>query len=169
MEENDYSPEQKDQDFYDDLTLYNVAGKGRRFANHIIDVLGMYILAFLIGCTSLFIEMLLDVDSTSWLDNLDKGGEWVLGLAILLSYYLFFEGIFHITPGKLVTRTIIVTKDGYKPSFSDILFRTLWRIVPFEAFSFLGEEGIGWHDSQTKTRVVDKRSYIAPKNGHKSI
>jgi uncharacterized RDD family membrane protein YckC len=32
-------------------------------------------------------------------------------------------------------------------------------MIPFEAFSFLGDEGRGWHDSLAKTVVVDVKKY----------
>jgi uncharacterized RDD family membrane protein YckC len=49
----------------------------------------------------------------------------------------------------------VVLHDGSKPEFTDILKRTLSRILPFEQFSFIGKESTGWHDSISKTYVVD--------------
>ena len=75
---------------------------------------------------------------------------------VLIVFYVFFEGVFSATPGKMLTRTRVVSLDGSKPSFGQVLGRTLTRFVPFEAFSFLGS-GSGWHDRWPKTRVVRKR------------
>jgi uncharacterized RDD family membrane protein YckC len=36
-------------------------------------------------------------------------------------------------------------------------------LIPFEQFSFFGEDGKGWHDSISKTYVVDIAKYEAKK------
>ena len=43
---------------------------------------------------------------------------------------------------------------GGRPSTAQVLGRTLCRIIPFEAFSFLGTPPKGWHDVIPKTMVV---------------
>lgn len=45
--------------------------------------------------------------------------------------------------------------DGSKPKFDEILIRALCRLIPLNAFSFLGDLGKGWHDTLSKTYVVD--------------
>jgi len=50
--------------------------------------------------------------------------------------------------------------DGNKPSFGLILGRSLSRIIPFDALSFLGANAIGWHDTISKTRVIKKGSIV---------
>jgi uncharacterized RDD family membrane protein YckC len=111
-----------------------------RLANLAID----YVL-FMVACFALgFIVALL-------------GAPELVGLLtwpVMIGYYLFFEGIFNSTPGKMITRTRVVTIQGGKPSFGQIFGRTLSRFVPFEAFSFLGAGATGWHDRWTGTRVV---------------
>lgn len=47
------------------------------------------------------------------------------------------------TIGKYITKTIVVMEDGSKPKASDIVLRSLCRLIPFDAFSFLGTEGKG--------------------------
>ena len=83
-----------------------------------------------------------------------EGDETLVGLCILFIYYLFFEGVFGKTIGKMITKTKVISINGDAPDFSDIIGRTLCRFIPFEAFSYLGESGIGWHDSISKTLVV---------------
>jgi uncharacterized RDD family membrane protein YckC len=61
--------------------------------------------------------------------------------------------------GKYITNTKILTEEGQKPEVDKILYRTLSRMIPFEAFSFFGEAGRGWHDSISKTVVVDLSKY----------
>lgn len=77
-----------------------------------------------------------------------------IGLGVLVGYYTVMEGVFGVTIGKLITRTKVVTEDGSKPGFGMALGRSLCRMIPFEAFSFLGRESRGWHDSITKSYVV---------------
>ncbi len=71
-------------------------------------------------------------------------------------YYMVFETAFGWTPGKLVTGTRVVRCDGSKPSAGDVARRTLIRLVPINALSFLFSEPSGWHDVWTDTRVVRK-------------
>jgi uncharacterized RDD family membrane protein YckC len=89
---------------------------------------------------------------------LRKVPNFVLGLTLMLAYYCFFEGIWARTPGKLVLGTVVVGQQGDKPGFGQVVGRTLCRFIPFEAFSFFGEEG--WHDSIPKTQVVLVRSPV---------
>jgi uncharacterized RDD family membrane protein YckC len=68
-----------------------------------------------------------------------------------------FEGTMARTPGKWIIGTRVVNVDGRAPTFQQIVVRSFSRVVPLEAFSFLGG-GRGWHDSWSKTRVVRTRS-----------
>jgi uncharacterized RDD family membrane protein YckC len=78
----------------------------------------------------------------------------LVGIEAMFLYYLFFEGVFARTPGKLVTGTRVVARDGAKPRFRQIVGRTFARLVPFEPFSFLTSARTGWHDDWSGTRVV---------------
>lgn len=69
-----------------------------------------------------------------------------------LIYYPFFETIFGTTPGKIFTETRVITANGNKPTFINILGRTFARFIPFEPFSFFGK--LGWHDGLSNTQVV---------------
>ena len=70
-------------------------------------------------------------------------------------YWILSEYFFGKTPAKFLTKTKVVTKFGTKPSFWTIVGRTLCRLIPFEAFSFLGSRPVGWHDSISGTLVVN--------------
>lgn len=115
------------------------ATQGQRFTNLLIDYFCFFALCFVLG----------GVIAVIGRPELAKLVSW----PVMIGYYLFFEGIFNATPGKLVTRTRVVGRDGGKPSFGQILGRTFSRFVPFEAFSFLGGNS-GWHDRWSNTRVV---------------
>jgi len=84
---------------------------------------------------------------------------YLINLIVLFVYYFAAEATTGMTVGKVVTQTKVVTIDGDKPTTRTFFFRTLWRIVPFEAFSWLGYAG--WHDTQTNTMVVS-RNFAQP-------
>ncbi len=75
---------------------------------------------------------------------------------IMVLYYLFFEGIFKRSPGKWITMTKVINNNGGKPSFFQILIRTLFRLLlifDWVAFPFLNENAL--HDFISKTKVVE--------------
>lgn|SRR5688572_3962277 len=115
------------------------ASQGQRFANLLIDYFCYFVVCFVLGGVLGFMDRAEFADFISW--------------PVMIGYYVFFEGVLHATPGKMVTRTRVVALDGGKPSLGQVFGRTLLRFVPFEAFSFLGS-GSGWHDRWSKTRVV---------------
>ncbi len=73
-------------------------------------------------------------------------------------YYLLLEHYGQITIGKLITKTMVVDEMGYEPSFSESLYRTLSRFIPFEAFSCLRKPSRGWHDTLSGTYVIERRN-----------
>ncbi len=98
---------------------------------------------------------------------------FVLFLVTFGLYFLVFESVFNRTPAKFLTGTVVVTDDFQKPTFLQILGRTLSRFVPVDALTFMGSEASGWHDRWSGTRVViksslDSEAALAPENGHVS-
>ncbi len=135
------------EDKYQDPELY-LASTGLRFANYILDRIGMYI------CLFAFF-LLIDLLGGTSLESDDPSGiEVILMFAIMLGYWVIPEYVWGKTPAKFLTRTRVVTVKGEKPTFMTIVGRTLCRLIPFEPFSFLGNKPVGWHDSIPKTRVV---------------
>ncbi len=126
----------------------HLADSGIRFLNYILDTIGMYAFIF-------FVIYLLS-ESFSLGFYLETSDSPLLLLLYLLmpAYWVIFEHFFQKTPAKFLTKTKVVTINGYKPSFWNIVGRTLCRFIPFEQFSFLGSTPVGWHDSISKTRVV---------------
>lgn len=142
------------------ITPQMYASKGERFANFIIDYIGQLIIGGAIGIAMAIIsEITGDYEYVAWIDTMGTLGEYALGIVILIVYYMVFETITGRTLGKYITNTKVLTEDGQKPEADKILYRTLSRMIPFEAFSFLGDEGRGWHDSIAKTVVVDVKKY----------
>lgn len=123
----------------------NVADKGTRFGNYILDSLSFFFVIFLHA-------MVLD----SWLGIMPEGGSNWFGVYFFFLYVMFhaiFEYYFGKTPGKFLTKTKVVKKDGSKPTFINILGRNAARFIPFDAFSYLISER-GWHDQISDTYVV---------------
>lgn len=111
------------------------ASKTKRFLNFLVD--GLII--------SLIIE-LLKFKSVS-------NKEILTPIIVFFIYYLLMEGLFRTTFGKILTNTEVVNFDGTRAK--QIFIRTLSRIIPFEPFSFLYFKS-GWHDSISKTTVIDR-------------
>lgn len=118
-----------------------------RFANYIIDIIAFYALFFVVVTAYFSLSGYRDIEGFEF---------YVLVYGLYIFYYTLFEVLFGQTVGKLVTGTIVVTSTGDKPTFGKILGRSFSRIIPFEVFSFLGENASGWHDSLTDTVVVQK-------------
>ncbi len=126
-----------------------LASKGQRFLNLFID----YLTFSFGGGILLGIAMVATGNEDIFDNNMQMN---LVGAIIGLVYYIVLESTTGRTMGKLLTKTRVVTLDGGKPSTGQILGRSFARFIPFEVFSFLGEEGIGWHDSLSKTRVISE-------------
>jgi uncharacterized RDD family membrane protein YckC len=127
------------------------AGKGQRLLTYVIDYVAVILCSFVFG----FVVVL--AFGQSGADILTQIPDFVLGLILFMIYYIVMEASCSRTVGKLVTGTKVVTESGERPSFGQIVGRTFCRFIPFEALSFLGEGGQGWHDSISKTQVIKSR------------
>ena len=155
------------------VTEEMLASKSKRFANYMIDRIlfyGMffrlgivtYMLAEFIGNESFYI-FLEDLDSINPL--LDK----LITAMIFVIFYFILESISQRTVGKLVTQTKVVLENGEKPAPDTIILRSLCRMIPFNAFSFLGNIPRGWHDTISKTFVVDLKVFEEQKQSHEDF
>lgn len=125
------------------------ATTGIRFANFIID----RILGTMIFYAAMFGGIyLLGMDG----DGAASAIVMLFSLAMIPGYYIIFEYFWGKTPGKFLTKTRVVNAAGKQPGFWNIVGRSLCRFIPFEPFSFLsGARPLGWHDSISKTYVVE--------------
>ncbi len=55
----------------------------------------------------------------------------------------------------MISKTIVVTNKGLKPTFWHILLRTIFRLSPFDLMSFMFGLGKGQHDYFSKTSIID--------------
>lgn len=139
------------------ITEEIIASNGKRFANVVIDYVARLGLTFVIGMIAAMIGVLTgNEEILIFFQNITRIQELTIGLVVLLLYYNVFEIFFGTTIGKLMTKTVVVDEYGEKPAANAILIRSLCRLIPFEVFSFFGTPCIGWHDSLSKTYVVNK-------------
>ncbi len=122
-------------------------GKKTRFANYIIDLFTLLVLDIVFF---LIAPLILDESTLVFIVELP---DIVLGSILSILYYFSLEFFTNRTLGKLVTGTSVIAQSGEKPSVSQILIRTLSRLIPFEVLSFLFDDR-GWHDKISKTFVV---------------
>ncbi|HEU4496072.1 MAG TPA: RDD family protein [Flavobacterium sp.] len=136
-----------------DHDLY--ASKGQRFANLLIDYVCQLFLMMALLFVIAIVCILLGSDAIAErMQHTTRIEEYAITIAVHLIYYNFFELLFSRTIGKFITQTVVVTAEGEKPSSQQILMRSLCRLIPFDALSFLGAPDKGWHDSISKTYVV---------------
>jgi uncharacterized RDD family membrane protein YckC len=139
----------------------NRATKWQRFAEYILDRIFIQVIFY----GTIFIFGILN--ATLFNENIDESFEEentsmdfvfiLIYLTYIFSYYCLMEYYLGRTLAKYITGTKVISIDGEKPTFMQILGRTFSRIVPFDALSFLGENG--WHDSWSDTRVIDIKKY----------
>ncbi|WCO02583.1 RDD family protein [Psychroserpens ponticola] len=113
--------------------------KSTRLTNYIIDLFVIYILFFVFS-----------IIENSYHTN------YLALHTIMFSYYSILEITTSQTLGKMITKTKVVTKNGHKPHFFKIIIRSLARVIPFDALSYLFGSENGMHDSVSNTRLVKK-------------
>lgn len=135
-----------------------LASHGQRFANYLIDYIcqvvmmfGAFVIILMVASSSGNKNIIADIESVT---DIVK---YAFVTLIILIYYNVFEIFFSVTIGKLITNTVVVDRNGNKPTTDEILIRSICRLIPFEILSFLGAPGRGWHDAISKTYVVKRQ------------
>jgi len=132
-----------------------MASQWKRFLNYLLDLVSILFFIFIF---SLILGIVLAIVAPSVVSDLGESNllfEYVVGFIVMMIYYTSFEAITGRTIAKYITKTKVVTETGEKPDFKRILVRSLCRFIPIEPFSILFNDGLGWHDSISKTRVVN--------------
>ena len=127
-----------------------------RFINFILDSFSSFITIIISGYVVVMIGNIFNWDIFSIWNKFVIESTYSACLSFLMINYLVLEGLFGRSFGKLITGTIVVNKNGLKPGFYTIFIRTLCRLIPFDMVSFLSKSGRIWHDSISKTYVVNK-------------
>jgi uncharacterized RDD family membrane protein YckC len=78
-------------------------------------------------------------------------------LTVLIFYFFLVEFFFEVTLAKKIVG--VKVKCIEEKSFSMFFFRTIIRFIPLDAISFLfNNKNDLWHDTLSKTRVVDSKN-----------
>jgi uncharacterized RDD family membrane protein YckC len=137
-----------------------LATRKQRFFNGILDLLISYVLWISIGTTIVIIgEISNSANLTNWINSLNVWERFASFLVIAFLYYGLTEMYFSRTFAKYFTKTIVVTKNGFRPKAHMILIRTLTRFIPLEALTFLSSNIRGLHDLFSNTCVVKKHEF----------
>lgn len=123
-----------------------IVGSGIRLANFIVDFIVWIIIGSII---SLILELFITITDRSIMQLMG----YIIMLGTYVAYYAIMETQFQKTVGKFVTKTKVVKMNGDKPTASDIITRSLCRLIPFDRLSFLFVKN-GIHDFLSKTTVV---------------
>ena len=139
------------------------ATKLTRFVNYLIDLIAIYIFIIILAVIVGLVAALFGSDAVLiWMENISDLQANVVFIVASLLYYFLFETFSMRSLGKLITGSKVVMADnGAKPTATTIIKRSFCRLIPFEQFSFLGEFATGWHDSISRTTVVDAKRFNA--------
>jgi len=127
----------------------------RRFFSFYIDMVFISIISIIVY----IIIQLLSGISFTMIRNPLKENLVIIQLFIFLFYFIFLEYLFSCTLGKkLLKFKIVGLQSNKKTRFKQVLIRNLVKLIPIEPFSiFLDEKYCMWHDSISKTTVIDER------------
>lgn len=124
----------------------------KRLANVLIDLIVFYLLLVVVG-------LVLAIAFPAVVNTLENTNTFVDRLVSSLLFSLYCFGCEVLlggkTLGKFITKTHVVDNDGNQPTTGALLKRSLYRMIPFDAFSFFSETPVGWHDRYANTMVVD--------------
>ena len=123
-----------------------LAKTGVRFANYMIDSVSIWLVSMM---------LILGFGAAGFNVQFSEMEFYLYYFLLTIIYYTIFETTTGKTLGKYITKTKVVTEDGFPPAIQNILGRTFARFIPFEPFSFFGSN-VGWHDSISKTFVVSE-------------
>lgn len=123
----------------------NKAGFGTRVVNFLVDTLLIFGIAYGLYSWWIFNVMYWQYTFIPF---------YVFFFGLIFIYYTFFEVIFKRTPGKWLTLSKVVNKQGGKPSFLQVIIRSLVRITIIDCF-FIPFLDKPLHDYVSKTEVVE--------------
>jgi uncharacterized RDD family membrane protein YckC len=153
----------EDPNILDDVQyiLYQASG-GKRFANYLVDRISFYVLwrIFAVSLSPTLVHYLYLIFHDQTLVILIWYSLYALTFVLIIAGMETVTG--GKTLGKYLTRTRAVNDDGSRITGKTALLRCLSRLVPFEAFSALGNPSYPWHDRWTKTVVIDENLTTLP-------
>jgi uncharacterized RDD family membrane protein YckC len=121
--------------------------KGARLGNILIDTTIFFILALIVGVVLELIADFMPFQAYLIIAT-------IYPYILYFIYYFLFESLKGKTPGKYVTKTTVVDRNGNKPSIRGVVLRNIIPMLPYDWFSYIfGFSGL--HDSLSKTIVVN--------------
>ncbi len=132
-----------------------MASQGKRFLNYLLDL--VFIVIFIL-VFYFILGIILALVAPSTLSDMEEGNkllQYLVSFIVSMIYYTSFEAITGRSIAKYVTKTKVVTEIGEKPNFKMIVIRSFCRFIPLEAFSFFFNDGSGWHDTISSTKVIN--------------
>lgn len=137
-----------------ETTVHDQASLSQRFGNFIIDrIFGLAVALLMSGLHRLILPASLRTGPKG--ESAAANLLWfVMVFGALFLYYTAQEALYGRTLGKRITGTRVVNAEGGRPTWGQATLRTLCRLVPFEALTFLGASQRGLHDVASGTWVV---------------
>ena len=74
-------------------------------------------------------------------------------IIVYFSYYLVLESLFSLTTGKFFNKVRVVTIEKEKPTFGQVLLRSIMRLIPFGFIIFYTPHNRALHDLLSNTWV----------------
>jgi len=126
---------------------------GPRFAHFVIDLTAFQIVIYLVSYIFELLASLTNL-SPSLILSLNLLNNIIL-LLLFPALYAICEYKWQKTPGKYITKSVVIDEYGNKPELRAIILRSIIRFVPFEPFSCYEDNySRGWHDRWANTWVV---------------
>ncbi|OUS01388.1 hypothetical protein A9Q86_06275 [Flavobacteriales bacterium 33_180_T64] len=142
-----------------------LASKGQRLLHHFIDLIPQYAVMYGLSYGFYYLgEFTGNYTLNDYWNEMSGFEDLVVSYLLMFLYYFSMEKYSYKTLGKLVTNTMVVSFNGEVPTTKQILKRSLSRWIPFDALSFLGANGKGWHDSIAQTYVVQAGKFNEKKD-----
>lgn len=143
-----------------EITYDMLAAKNKRFVNYVVDRTLTYITALFAFYFSFRLYENTSLKTPQdWAVILNSFDFALYDAIVIIVYYGLLESLLMRTAGKYVTDTMVVMRDGTKPTSTAVLIRTLCRLIPFYQISFFGRLPVGIQDAFSKTVVVDVFKY----------
>jgi uncharacterized RDD family membrane protein YckC len=131
------------------------ADTGLRVANIVVDYMFFLIIIYFVDYLYDLVLIYMKPENPISLTFLLFGK--ITKLLIYPALYIFFEYKWQKSPGKFLTKTIVIDEYSNKPTLRQIVLRSIIRTIPFDPLSFLGDRSRGWHDKWSDTFVVTQK------------
>lgn len=125
-----------------------LADKNDRIINFLVDNTIIALTTIIMGIISMVILKLDFLANSPLL--------YLIYFLIFFIYYIYFELTFRQTPGKIISKTFVMTKNNRNPGFRHVFLRTLIRLTGLDVYSYLFGTTFGMHDMLSNTKVVKK-------------